>query len=73
MFGNTGKIIRIDLESGRTKIESLPEAYYRDFIGGSGPVVGNMPDFQGVGIGVDIPRPRNKGFRKPSLLLTIIQ
>lgn len=36
MFGNTGKIIRVDLESGGTATESLPEAYYRDFIGGSG-------------------------------------
>ena len=36
MFGNTGKLIRVDLESGRTEIESLPEAYYRNFIGGSG-------------------------------------
>jgi aldehyde:ferredoxin oxidoreductase len=36
MFGNTGKIITVDLESGRTATESLPEAYYRNFIGGSG-------------------------------------
>ena len=36
MFGNTGKIIRVDLESGDTATESLPEEYYRNFIGGSG-------------------------------------
>ena len=36
MFGNTGKIITVDLDSGCTATESLPEAYYRNFIGGSG-------------------------------------
>jgi aldehyde:ferredoxin oxidoreductase len=36
MYGNTGKIIRIDLDSGGTSIESLPAEYYRNFIGGSG-------------------------------------
>ncbi len=36
MYANTGKIIRVDLTSGRTAIETLPEEYYRNFIGGSG-------------------------------------
>lgn len=36
MFGNTGKIIFVDLSSGQVKIEELPEDYYRGYIGGSG-------------------------------------
>ena len=36
MKGNTGKIIDVDLTAGKTKVEELPEEYYRKYIGGSG-------------------------------------
>ncbi|MHB8091669.1 MAG: aldehyde ferredoxin oxidoreductase family protein [Syntrophales bacterium] len=36
MNGNTGKIININLSTGLIEIESLPEAWYRLYIGGSG-------------------------------------
>jgi len=36
MNGNTGKIISVDLTAGRTTVETLPEEYYRKYIGGSG-------------------------------------
>lgn len=36
MNGNTGRIVRADLSSGEVVIESLPEALYRQYIGGSG-------------------------------------
>ena len=36
MHGNTGKILRVDLSTGETRISSLPEEYYRKYIGGSG-------------------------------------
>ncbi|MBI9087408.1 MAG: aldehyde ferredoxin oxidoreductase family protein [Desulfobacterales bacterium] len=36
MYGNTGKIVRVDLSSGKIDIQSLPEAIYRKYIGGSG-------------------------------------
>lgn len=36
MYANTGRIIRIDLSSGKTTTEQLPEEYYHNFIGGSG-------------------------------------
>jgi len=34
MFGYTGKIARIDLSSGKTKIEAFPEEWYRQYMGG---------------------------------------
>ncbi len=36
MNANTGKIININLSSGQVKIETLPEEWYRLYIGGSG-------------------------------------
>ncbi|NPU85648.1 MAG: aldehyde ferredoxin oxidoreductase family protein [Syntrophaceae bacterium] len=36
MKGNTGKILNVDLTAGKTEIEALPEAWYRQYIGGSG-------------------------------------
>jgi len=36
MWGNTGRIIDLDLNSGKTNILSPPESYYRKYIGGSG-------------------------------------
>src|SRR3989339_1461562 len=36
MFGNTGKIININLSTRSIAIETLPEAWYRLYIGGSG-------------------------------------
>ena len=36
MHGNTGKIINVDLTTGSVQIETLPEAYYQQYIGGSG-------------------------------------
>jgi aldehyde:ferredoxin oxidoreductase len=36
MKGNTGKVIHADLTSGSVRIETLPEEYYRQYIGGSG-------------------------------------
>ena len=36
MHGNTGKILRVDLSTGETRIYTLPEEYYRKYIGGSG-------------------------------------
>ena len=36
MKGNTGKVINVDLTSGNVKIETLPEEYYKKYIGGSG-------------------------------------
>ncbi len=36
MKGATGKIIQVDLTSGTIRIESLPEADYLAYIGGSG-------------------------------------
>ena len=36
MKGNTGKVIHVDLTSGSHRVETLPEEYYRKYIGGSG-------------------------------------
>ena len=36
MKGNTGKIIEVDLTSGKIEITRLPEAYYTKYVGGSG-------------------------------------
>ncbi len=36
MFGNTGRVIEVDLSAGRIEVTSQPEEYYRKFIGGSG-------------------------------------
>jgi aldehyde:ferredoxin oxidoreductase len=36
MKGNTGKVVNVDLTSGASHIETLPEAYYTQYIGGSG-------------------------------------
>jgi aldehyde:ferredoxin oxidoreductase len=36
MNGNTGKIINLDLSSNITHIETLPDEYYKKYIGGSG-------------------------------------
>jgi len=36
MWGNTGRIIRVDLSRGSIEVQSLPEDYYRKYIGGSG-------------------------------------
>jgi aldehyde:ferredoxin oxidoreductase len=36
MKGNTGKVINVDLTSGSVRIETLPEEYYKQYIGGSG-------------------------------------
>lgn len=36
MKGNTGKIINLDLTSGSVRIETFPEEYYKQYIGGSG-------------------------------------
>ncbi|MGZ3596208.1 MAG: aldehyde ferredoxin oxidoreductase family protein [Syntrophales bacterium] len=36
MHGNTGKILRVDLSTGETRTSTLPEEYYRKYIGGSG-------------------------------------
>ncbi len=37
MKGNTGKIIEVDLARGGIHVTGLPEAYYRKYVGGSGP------------------------------------
>ncbi len=36
MKGNTGKILNVDLTAGTVTVETLPEKYYRAYIGGSG-------------------------------------
>ena len=36
MYGNTGKIIWADLSAGTAEHRTLPEQYYRNFIGGAG-------------------------------------
>lgn len=36
MYGNTGKIIVVDLSTENISIETLPESYYLSYIGGSG-------------------------------------
>ena len=36
MYGNTGKIIVVDLTAGKIEVESLPETDYLSYIGGSG-------------------------------------
>ena len=36
MFGNTGKIIEVDLSAGTIGQKTLPEEYYKKYIGGSG-------------------------------------
>ena len=36
MNGNTGKIVNVDLQRGGIEVESLPEEWYRQYIGGSG-------------------------------------
>jgi aldehyde:ferredoxin oxidoreductase len=36
MKANTGKIINVDLTAGCSRIETLPEEYYKKYIGGSG-------------------------------------
>ena len=36
MKGNTGKVINVDLTAGSSDIETLPEEYYKQYIGGSG-------------------------------------
>ena len=36
MHGNTGKILRVDLSAGEIRTSTLPEEYYRKYIGGSG-------------------------------------
>jgi len=36
MKGNTGKVIHVDLTRGSHRVETVPEAYYRKYIGGSG-------------------------------------
>ena len=36
MKANTGKVINVDLTSGSIRIETLPEGYYKQYIGGSG-------------------------------------
>jgi aldehyde:ferredoxin oxidoreductase len=36
MKANTGKIIRVDLNTGAVNIETLPEDYYSKYVGGSG-------------------------------------
>ena len=36
MHGNTGKILRVDLSTGEIRTSTLPEEYYRKYIGGSG-------------------------------------
>ena len=36
MKGNTGRIININLTTGDINVETLPEAYYTQYIGGSG-------------------------------------
>ncbi len=36
MYGYMGRLLRVDLSSGKVRMEKIPEAYQRDFIGGSG-------------------------------------
>lgn len=36
MFGNTGRIIWVDLGAGAIEVRCLPKDYYRDYIGGAG-------------------------------------
>ena len=36
MFGNTGKVIEVDLSAGTIGKKTLPEEYYKKYIGGSG-------------------------------------
>jgi len=36
MFGNTGKIIEVNLTTGAVEHKNLPEEYYKKYIGGSG-------------------------------------
>jgi aldehyde:ferredoxin oxidoreductase len=36
MKGNTGRVINVDLTSGGIRTETLPEEYYKQYIGGSG-------------------------------------
>ena len=36
MKGNTGKVVNINMTNGSIQIETLPEEYYKQYIGGSG-------------------------------------
>ena len=36
MYGNTGKIIAVDLSAGKIEVDTLPETDYPSYIGGSG-------------------------------------
>ena len=36
MKGNTGKVVNVDLTGGSVHIETLPEEYYKQYVGGSG-------------------------------------
>ena len=36
MFGNTGKIVEVNLTTGAVERKTLPEEYYKKYIGGSG-------------------------------------
>ncbi len=36
MYAVTGKLLNIDLSHGSVETETLPEQYYRDFLGGYG-------------------------------------
>jgi aldehyde:ferredoxin oxidoreductase len=36
MNGNTGKIVNVDLQTGGIEMKSLPEEWYRQYVGGSG-------------------------------------
>ncbi len=35
MFGFTGRILRVNLSAGAIEIEEPPEAFYRQYLGGS--------------------------------------
>ena len=58
MFGYAGKILRVDLSTGKVRTEPLSEAVARFYIGGLG--LGARILYDEVGVGVDPLSPENK-------------
>ena len=60
MYGYTGKLLRVDLSSGQSKVEPLPEPVIKDFLGGRG--LGVRYLYQELSPGIDPLGPQNKLF-----------
>src|SRR5688572_20124733 len=58
MAGWTGKLLRVDLSSGRSKVEDIPQAWLHDYIGGRG--VADMYLWKELNPRVDPLAPENK-------------